>query len=68
MNISIAKNKMEELMNDVTGRLLRSKKKYFIVCQNNRGTQYVDSVKDIEFLKRVHLQLGNIIKEVEESK
>jgi len=34
LTIKIAKNKMEELMNDVTGRLLRSDKKYFIVCES----------------------------------
>lgn len=60
MTIRRANNKTEEMMNEVTGRLLRSKKKYFVVCEY-RGVQYVDSSKDIQFLKSVYEKIGQIL-------
>ena len=60
MIINRANNKTEEMMNEVTGRLLRSKKKYFVVCEY-RGVQYIDSSKDIKFLKSVYEKLGEIL-------
>lgn len=63
MNFFKYKNKTEELMNEVTGRLLRSKKKFFIVVQNNRGTFYVDSTKDREFLKSIKEKIEYVLKD-----
>lgn len=65
LEIRISKNKTEELMNDVTGRLLRSKRKYFVVCENSRGIQYVDGSRDKAFLLKVRDQLTRILEENE---
>jgi hypothetical protein len=61
LHLSIAKNKTEELMNRVTGYLLRSKKKYFVICENSRGIRYVDHYGDVEFLKRVREKIDQVI-------
>lgn len=60
-HLSIAKNKTEEIMNKVTGYLLRSKKKYFVICENNRGMKYIDHYGDVEFLKRVREKIDQVI-------
>lgn len=54
-------NKTEELMNMLVSALEKSKKKYFIVCQDSRGVQYVDGSKDKEFLGRVLKNLKEVI-------
>ena len=65
LTVRVSNNKTEELMNHITGSLLRSKRKYFVVCENNRKIQYVDGSKDREFLLRVKKNLDRLLEETE---
>lgn len=59
-------NKTEMLMSSVIYTLKQSNKKYFIVCQDNKGTQYIDGSNDIEFLREVLENLEELLNSNEE--